>query len=78
MKCQLRVRAEGTDYLWMCEMCGPSGVCTDPEFALPPVQKLVLGCRRDMGDEQALVIMCYRRPTDDELRAIHDAARAAT
>lgn len=60
-------------HLWgplgRCVMCGhPSS---------PPGIRLVSGIGRDGDCDQALVIYCSRRPTDDEMRAIHEAARDA-
>lgn len=58
-------------HLWgalgKCVMCGHP--------APPPGVALVSGIGRDAECAQALVIFCSRVPTDDEMRAIHDAAR---
>lgn len=60
-------------HLW-----GPLGACVMCGHpAPPPGVNLVSGVGRDVECEQALVIYCSRRPTDDEMRAIHDAARNA-
>jgi len=40
-----------------------------------PSAGLVAGVGRDSGIEAALVLYCTRRPSDAELRAIHDAVR---
>jgi hypothetical protein len=38
---------------------------------------LVSGIGRDAEDDCCLVVYCKRRPTDDEMRAMHDALRGA-
>lgn len=40
-------------------------------------ERLVSGAGRDAENERVVIIYCSRRPTDDEMRAIHDAARDA-
>lgn len=52
-----------------CVMCG--------HFAPSPDVRLVSGVGRDSGAENVLVVYCSRRPTDDEMRVIHDAIREA-
>lgn len=42
-----------------------------------PALPLLAGIGRDAENDRVLVTYCTRRPTDDEMRAIHDAARAA-
>lgn len=60
-------------HLW-----GPFGKCVMCGHPAPPLDvRLVSGIGRDAECEQALVIYCSRRPTDDEMRAIQDAAREA-
>lgn len=58
-------------HLWgplgRCVMCGHP--------APPPGIPLVSGIGRDAECKNALVIYCSREPTDDEVRAIHDAVR---
>lgn len=59
-------------HLWnrerKCIMCGAEA---------PVVAKLVMGVGRDEDMPNALVIYCSRRPTDNEMHAIHEAAREA-
>lgn len=60
-------------HLW-----GPQGKCIMCEITRPPADvPLVSGIGRDAEYAKSLVIYCSRRPTDDEMRAIHDAARDA-
>lgn len=61
-------------HLW-----GPLGNCVMCGHPSPsPGVALVSGIGRDSECDQALVIYCSRRPTDDEMRDIHDTARAVT
>jgi hypothetical protein len=66
---QLTCATEGHLYgpLGKCVMCG--------QPAPPPGIPLVSGVGRDAECKTALVLYCTREPTDDEMRAIHDAVR---
>lgn len=69
---KMTATCEEQGHLWgplgKCVMCGHP--------APPPGVSLVSGIVRDPDDERTLLICCSRRPTDDEMRAIHESARA--